>query len=212
MRRLATILIHPRETMRAILDGPRDRMVMPLVLLATASGMIGDGDVRGAQLALSKHSVGMQVLIGAGILVACLLVGVLLFYAFGWVATWVGRLFEGTGDGRSVRSAVAWGLVPVIWAILYRLPAALLHGGNVNSRTRGLDDGLLVIPSRFAGGCAVAMLLLVLELVVFGWYVFVASNTLAEAHRFSPMRGFATLLLSVLSPVVIVAAAILAFS
>jgi hypothetical protein len=122
----------------------------------------------------------------------------------------VGRLFEGTGNARSVRSAVAWGLAPAIWAVLIRFPAALM-GGNANSRARATGGAFVLEPTRFAGGCAMALVLLVIELAIFGWYVVVASSTLAEAHGFSPLRGFATLLLSILSPLVIVLAAVLAF-
>jgi hypothetical protein len=208
--RLAEILIHPRRTMRAILDGPPDRLAIPLVLAATVSVMLGDFDLRGFRGALASHRLVMILGIATAAIAACLVVAVLLFYVFGWVALWVGRLFEGTGNARSVRSAVAWGLAPVIWAVLVRFPAALM-GGNANMRARTSGDAFVLDPTRFAGGCAMALVLLVIELGIFSWYVVVASSTLAEAHGFSPMRGFATLLLSVLSPLVIVLAAVLAF-
>jgi hypothetical protein len=208
--RLVQIVIHPRRTMRAILDGPEDRMVIPLVLLAAVSAMLGDVDWRGVRGALASHGTVKMVLIAVCAVLAALLVAVLVFYLFAWVALWVGRLFDGTGEVRGVRSAVAWGLTPAIWAVLYRLPAALL-GGNANSRARMVNDAFVIDPTRFAGGCAMAIVLMVIELAVLAWYVVVASSTLAEAHSFSPLRGFATLALSVLSPLVIVIAAVLAF-
>jgi hypothetical protein len=60
------------------------------------------------------------------------------------------------------------------------------------------------------GGCTLAVMVLALELAINLWMVYVASCTLAEAHRFTSARGLATLLIAAALPLVITAAAALA--
>lgn len=204
-RRLAKILIRPRAVMREILDQPRDRMVLPLVLLAILSGYAGDID----RLEMDRVAQGLgqswPMVIGIFILVTAILVA--LFYGFAWLAALIGRtLFEGTGTAREVRSALAWGGAPVIWALLYRIPMMTrAEGGKIE-----LDQGLRIDPGHLGDGCLFALLFGFLELVMLVWTFIVASQTLGEAHRFSGWRGLGTLVALLVTPVIVIIAAVLA--
>jgi hypothetical protein len=203
---LATIMIRPRAVMRRILDAGRDRMIIPLVLLATISAIVGDlhsGERRALQVQ------GWQfALIVVGVLAGVTLLMLALFYLFSWAAFGLGKVLEGTGSPREVRSAMAWGLAPAIWAMLYRIPSAIFWPRSEGAALKIGDFSLNT--GREGMTCLVAAILGLLELTMFVWLVIVTSNTIGEAHRFSSWRGLATLLLVAISPAIIILAAVLA--
>jgi len=209
MTAIASIMIRPRATMRRILDAGRDRMVIPLVLLATLSAILGDLD-RSSLDAMRKLPVNFGLL-AVGICVGVSAFFLLLFYVFTWIAYGMGRLLEGTATPREVRSAMAWGLAPIIWSILYRLPAVIIWPGTMESRLRLHDSAQLSInPNLMGMGCIGSVIFAALELTMLIWYCVVASNTLGEANRFSAARGFGALVLTGISPAIILIAAVLA--
>ena len=206
LRNLAAVMIRPRATIRRILDGNRDRLIIPLVLLAICSGYLGDID-RGSLEMLKQRQPPIWMLLG--MLVGITLVLVAVFYLVSWAAYWLGRLMEGTGSPRDVRLAVAWGLAPGIWALLYRIPAAFLSSPQ-SLQTRLRVGDLKIEGGASAWGCALAVLIALLEGTVFVWWVAATANTVGEAHRFSSWRGLATVILVVVSPFIIILAAVLA--
>jgi hypothetical protein len=184
MRNLLAILYRPAETMQRILAQPRDRMVIPLVLLATLSDAFRKISIDELHKAppMTAKIIGIVVLV----CLAVLLVAVGVFYGMAWVVTMVGRLFEGEGTARGIRSALAWGLVPVVLSLLYRIPIAFL------SKTT-----------------AVVVVAIILQAILFLWWIALTSITVAEAHRFSAWTALGTLALSALAPLVVVGAAAL---
>jgi hypothetical protein len=209
MRHLASIMIRPRATIRRILDSGRDRMIVPLVLLATFSATLGDID-RSSFDALHRLPVPFGLVV-AGICLGVAAVFLLFFYVFSWIAYGMSRLLEGAATPREVRSAMAWALTPIIWAILYRLPAVILWPGTVASRMRvGKSAQVAIDPNLLGMGCIGSVIFGALELTTIVWYCIVASNTLGEANRFATGRGFGVLVLTAISPAIIIIAAILA--
>ncbi|HUP63172.1 MAG TPA: YIP1 family protein [Thermoanaerobaculia bacterium] len=205
LKRLATIMIRPRETMREILDAAGSRRVIPIVLVASLSAMAGDFDDRSFRHALRQE--GYIALIAAVVIIATTLLILGLLYLIAWVAQLIGRqVLEGTGTVADVRAALAWGMVPAIWALLYRIPVLfLVKREHVDF---GAEAGFRI--SRISEGCWTGLLLATLELIAFIWAVIVTSNTLGEAHRFSSWRGLATLAMTCAVPFVIIIAAVLA--
>ncbi|HEX6178523.1 MAG TPA: YIP1 family protein [Thermoanaerobaculia bacterium] len=204
MKRLATIMIRPRETMREILDSPGRRWVIPLVLATMISAVAGDFDVAGFRHAMQQKQL---VFLGPVIILVGSLVTIGLVYLFSWVASIIGRkVLEGTGNAADVRAAAAWGLVPAIWALLYRIPAIFL----VRRETADFGAGSFRISRLMAEGCWAGLLMGTLELITFVWVVVLTSNTVGEAHRFSSWRGFATLLMTWSVPLVVLIAGVLA--
>jgi hypothetical protein len=204
LRRLARIAIRPRTTMREIVDTPSDRMVLPLVVLAIVSGLLRDFHTRSFPGIETK-----TWLIICGAILGCIIVFVLLFYAFAWLAYVVARILEGTGDPSATRSALAWGTAPIIWALLYRLPVALLAPSANPARVGVHGRNISFTAGMLGDGCFSALLYAVVELALLIWYLVVASQTLAEAQRFSVWRGLGTLAIVAATPVVVMTAAFL---
>lgn len=198
------ILFRPRQTMRRILDSGRGgRWVIPIVLLAFLSRSSSTTDVTKATAALSDQSIVLLFVVGV---VASLLVTLLLFYGIAWLATVVGRLLDGTGSARDVRMALGWSCAPLLWSLLFRIPAPILLRRMGVQET---NDPAMLFEMISRGGCAIALVFLLLDVLFLIWYLVVASFTLAEAHKFSSGKGFAVLAISFLSPLIVVAAAVL---
>lgn len=209
-----SILVRPRRTMRRILEQRRDRAVIPLVLLATLSGFAGDfrlADLRATPVGTFSVPV---VLIIVLVILLVTLCAFLFFYFLAWIAVPIGHFLEGEGETRDVRLALAWGLAPLIAALFYRLPAMFLRPGTMGAgRTRvRLGDETLFVGASVPGDVWLwALVFAILEIGTLLWLVLVASSALAEAHRFSRARGLATLTLALISPLIVIISAVLAF-
>ena len=206
---LTTILVRPRQTIGSIVTESRSRVVVPLVLLATASAVIRD-----VRWQAYRHSPELHSMAPSGWIIACVLVGVFLaallfFYAFALVAWGVGRVLGGNAERRTVRLALAWSLAPVIWALLYRIPVALF-APSIVAKSAGIGDIITVFRSMAASMNATvvvtAVIVAVLNLAVALWAAVIASVALSEVNRFSIWRGAATLIFSLLAPLIVIAA------
>ena len=204
-RRLALIAIRPRTTMREILDGPGGRAVLPLVALATVSGFFGNAN-QNVRTGLKAAPMPWLIVIGAMAVAA--LVMFLLFYVLSWIAHVAGRFLEGQGSYADVRAALAWGLAPAIFALLYRVPVALF-GPSQNAEPVRIGDHFKFSPGLMSGGCLLGLLIGTLQLGVLVWCIVISSRTLGEAHRFSSWRGFGTLVIVGITPIVVMIAAFL---
>jgi len=154
-----------------------------------------------------------MVLLIAGVVVGVLLCSLLFFYFLAWIAVPIGHFMEGEGSKRDVRSALAWGLSPYIAALAYRIPALLFLPATLGEGGRRIrvHGETLILGSTGWDGWGRSLVFLALELGTLLWLLFVASSTMAEAHRFSRARGLGTLVLAVCSPMVVIVAAVLAF-
>ncbi len=207
LKDLARILYQPREAMRRILDSGRHRWAAEIVVLAYICSTIGDSDI----IVMDENLPGLKLLPKLAIVTLATIAGailwVLLLYFFSWVATLVGRKLEGEGTAADVRTALAWSLAPVIWAVILRIPLAvyrhrfLVQGGNE-----------MDILHRFVeqGGCTLAVIIGGVQLAVQAGVVVLASFCVGEALRFSTAKGFATVAISAAIPIVVVIAAVLA--
>ena len=205
---LGAVVIRPRATMARILEAPpRAWTVWLLFVLATLSGIFGDFDAPTAGELMEQQQGVVTALVVAGVILGLLVVIPALFWFYAWVPYLIGRFLGGTGDIRGVRAALAWGLAPAIWAMLYRIPVALWLGSvsTVNMR----DGNITFDPGRLAGGCGAALVIAVVELAVFVWCMVVMSNTVGEAHRFSAWHGLGTLVVAAIAPLVVILAAAL---
>ncbi|HYH08863.1 MAG TPA: YIP1 family protein [Thermoanaerobaculia bacterium] len=190
LRDFASVLIRPAETMRHVLDAHARRLVLPLAIAASISAVLGERD--------------REVSLLAGVLNVAVLVG--LFYVFAAIAYAAGRFLGGTGAARDVRAALAWGLMPVICAMVWRLPLAIVRPGTM---LIDVGDGGFHFSNAPAGGCLMMLLALAAELTVLAWTIIVSAHTVSEAHRFSWTRGLATIAMAAVAPVIIAIAALL---
>lgn len=205
---LAAICIAPRQTMRAILEGPDRRGALAIVIAAVVSFSLRDLDVGGFAEAGESLGVPAAMLISIVAIAGVVLFAMLFYFVISAAAALVGRwMLGGTGSVRDVRHAVAWGLAPQVWAIFFRLPilflwpdaVAMLRGGRGKIRVGDLE-----ITPFFSPDVPIYQVILIglVELGFLIWYLIVGSGTLGEAHGFSSMRGFANLLLAVVLPFV----------
>lgn len=207
---LAAVLVRPRATMARILAAPSPRAVLLLFFLAALSGMFGDFDAPQLQQVIHQSGGARVAWLVAGVVVCVIVAVTALLWFYSWVPLLLGRLvFGGTGEIRGVRASLAWGLAPPIWALLYRVPAAIWLAPSANPAVRMSGGEFGFDPGRLANGCGTAAIFALLEFAVFVWCAFTMSNTLAEAHRFSAWRAFATLVLAAIAPFIIAVAAFL---
>jgi len=115
-------------------------------------------------------------------------------------------LFKAEAPVADVRAAVAWGLVPAILSIVYRIPLAVYL-----SRLPLGSAGHARLLSEFVekGGCSVVVLVGTVQILFEAWVVFVASCTVAEAFRISSWKGLGVLAVSAAIPLTVVIAAVM---
>lgn len=106
--------------------------------------------------------------------------------------------------------ALGWGLAPLVWSLLHRIPATILM--QQMKVPASPDVGAVAFEAIERGGCAFAIGFLVLDVIFLIWYAFVAVSCLAEAHRLSTWKGLAVLAISCVAPLVIILAAALTLS
>jgi Yip1 domain len=212
LRNLATVLVRPRATMARILAEPRRGTVLLLLFaLAVVSGIFGDFDAPMMQQIVHQSGGGRVALMVAGVIVGMLVLLTALFWFYSWVPYLAGRFLGGTGDVHGVRAAIAWGLAPAIWALLYRVPAAIWLAPSVAATTMRVRNGAVAFdPGRFSQGCGVVLAFAIVEFLVFVWCVVVTSHTVAEAHQFSAWHAFGALVIAAVAPLIVMVAAFLA--
>lgn len=204
LRDLATVLVLPQQTMRRVLAG-NDRWTMQVVVLAFVCASVGD---------TNPHALG-DVLPGLGwsalaIIAVSLVVGalswVVALWLLAWIAGFAGRKLGGAAKTSDVRAAMAWGLTPVIWSIVYRIPLTVLISRFHVNPNMSVTAALIEFAGK--GGFSIVVVFLSLQLLFAAWCVWVGSFCLAEAEQFSPLKGLATIGITFGVPLVIVAAAV----
>jgi hypothetical protein len=202
---LWTILYRPRETIRRILDSGRDRWSIPVVFLAFFCASADDINIRG----IAQMLPGVKLLPTLDIVMLFLLLSattwVIALFLLSWIATPIGRLLGGTGSVSDVRAALAWGIVPLIWSVVYRIPAGI-YKNQIDVASVNVRQVLLNMLGH--GGCAVVVIVLALQAIFFLWSLVIATFTLAEAQRFSTEKGFVNLVIAIVLPVLVIAAAV----
>jgi hypothetical protein len=210
LRNLIRIVREPSAAMADLVSHPDERSVIRLLLLAALAALLKDISFP-ALVAASATTGGWRL---AGIMaIAVVAVGLLTFacfYAFSFVVTHVGRLFGGEGKWPAIRTGLAWGLAPLVWAIVYRLPMTLAARPSVPRIHSGPAGPLLDVLGSSHSGWALTLILVVLEIVILLWILLLSSLGVAEAHRISYWNGLATLVLAASTPIVITIAAVLA--
>ena len=133
-----------------------------------------------------------------------------MLYLFAWIATIAGRkLLGGTGSHADVRAAMAWGLVPVIWSPVYRIPFAL-YAHRFQAVATSVRPEKLLFDFLSTGGCSLLVVYMAVQLLFTIWCFWVGSHGVAEAQQFSPAKGFANIAIALAAPLIIIAAAIAA--
>jgi len=209
LKYLVTILYQPRETMQRILASAH-RWSWEIAALACVCASVNDINVDAA----AKELPGLRLGPGLALVALGLILGaigwVISLYIVAWIATPVGRLLGGTGSVRDVRAALAWGLVPVIWSVVYRLPLTIfarnLHEGPQT------DPRQLLMRFLSHGGCSVIVLYFFFQTLFAIASVVIGSFTVAEAQHFSTEKGFVNVVVAIVLPFLVIGAAVFTFT
>lgn len=208
LRDLLTILYRPRETMRAILE-KRDRWSAQVVMLAFLCASVNDADVRNVEDFLPGLHPLTIAFFGVLLMLLFAACWVLVVYLLSFLVTFAGHLLGGSGARPDVSAAISWGLVPLIWSVIFRIPIAIYQSKlDIGPRIAG-REGLMDFVSR--GGCAFVVATFAMQIVAFALWLLITSNTVAEAQRFSTAKGLANVAITIAAPVLIIGAAVFAF-
>lgn len=204
LRDLVTVLVQPQQTMRRVLDGS-DRWTFQVVVLAFVCASVGDANPHALTEALPGLGWSALAVIALSIVVGSL-TWVIGLWLLAWIAGFVGRKLGGTAKMSDVRAAMAWGLVPVIWSLVYRIPLTILVSRfHVNPN---INVAQTLIDFAGKGGLSIVIVFLALQLLFAAWSVWVGSFCLAEAEQFSPLTGLGVIAITFSIPFVIAAAAV----
>jgi hypothetical protein len=207
---LLSILYRPRETMRRILDSGPDRWAIQIVLLAFVCASVSDIDPRKLSAALPSVKLPFVLAIAVLSIVVGAAVWVCALFLFSWIAAPVGRMMGGVGTAPDVRAALAWGMVPAIWSVLYRIPLAVYKNRFPVPTEANVRETLMQFLAH--GGCSLIVVLIACQIALGIWSIYIASSTLGEAHRFSTGQGFVNLIIAVALPVLVIGAAVFTFA
>lgn len=207
-RDLVTVLVTPQTTMRRVLAG-RDRWVPQIVILAFLCASVQDSNPRHLDRALPGMGFSVIALVALGLIAGALLWFLALFL-LSWIATFAGRKLGGSATTTDVRAAMAWGLVPILFSPLYRIPFSVLERHIVVPQQK-VSVVPVLLDFAAGGGCSYVVLYLTLQSVFAVWSLVVASFCVAEAEQFPPSKGFATIAITLAVPAVVIAACVAAF-
>ena len=208
LKYLVTILYRPRETMRRILDSGGSRWTAQVIILASLCASVSDMDASH----YGKFLPGITLMPIMAIVVLGFVVQAISWIVFALfvaaIALPVGRFLGGKAAFRDITAALAWGLVPTIGSPLYRLPFAII-GSRLHVAQTHAPKQLFDVISH--GGCSFIIIYLFFQLLFEIGCIVLGSFTLAEAQQFSTQKGAANVLIALVLPFAVAAAAVFSF-
>lgn len=195
LSRLWTIWYQPRSTVREGLENPSPALEIVVAAFFGISGFLDHAE---------KENFGDYWSLGLVFALAITvgpLVGVLSLYLMSALLRWTGRLFGGLASYSELRTAVAHGWIPFVWAGSLQATVFFLYG----KRTFTIDNSSDIGGFAFLKGMFVGLLPIWILLGV--WIVVIAVQCLSEAQGFSAWMALANYLLSFV--VMVVAAFVL---
>lgn len=180
----------PRETVRQQLDTDPWRHVLLLAALAGMSGNLGNQSI-----AYSEELPGRLFTMGS-LALAGAVFGLAWIFIMGWLVGLTGRMIGGVGYALDCRCALAWSSVPGIWLTPLYLAMGLYY--------------LVAGPYAFVGGAprpgqsvfeifpVWILVVMAVSVIVVIWQLVITCQAVGESHRFSSLRGFGALLLTLL--------------
>lgn len=185
--------LHPRQTMRQIIDTDPNRNV---VLLAAVSG-IGETLSNAAFNSKGDHASLMIIFLTS--VTAGPIVGIISLYIIGEFLLCTGKWIGGLAEANEIRSAFAWSGVIGIWAMILWVPEILLFGKELFTTETPQIDASTALTTFF-------WLFAVIELSIIIWGFVAFLKCLSEVQGFSFCKAVLNTLLpmSVLVPLFII--------
>jgi hypothetical protein len=168
---LFTIWVRPRETVRRIVTESPGKFVVFFACILGVNRLLGRASLRDLGEEMSFH----LILIAA--LVVGPLVGLLMVWLWGLLFWWTGRWIRGVGTRKEIRTAIVWGLFPLVVATFIWIPQIIVLGPELFQKETPAPGGGVV---RAPGVIAFAILQLVLGV----WAIVLVFNTVAEVQGY----------------------------
>ena len=135
--------LHPRRTIRRIVETNPDRLVL---LLAAVGGIVealinASSDSKGENMSL--QAILLTSLIGGP------LMGVIGLWLGGALLRWTGGWIGGQADSRRIRATLAWANVPLVWSLLLWIPALLLFGAELFATATPIIDASTMLSGLY---------------------------------------------------------------
>lgn len=183
-----TMWYKPRETVRKIVKYNPKYLVLPLAMIGGFAQVIDRAAVRSLGDQLSVSTIFIFALVGGPLL------GILSLYVFSALLRWTGKWIGGKASSEHIRTALAWSIVPSVWALILLVPELALFGKELfTSITPKIDSSLTLIALLFLFGA--------IEIGIGIWSFIISLKSIGEVQGFSAWKA---LLNSVLSGLVIV--------
>lgn len=175
----------PKETMREILDVDPNRHVL---VLSAVAGIVEAFDWATDNNLGDSYSLFVVLLI---CFASGPIVGLVFVHLVAWLLRKTGNWLGGKASFIETRSAIAWSSVPIIWTLLFWIPAIAIFGNKLFQNVDiDLQSDFLLIPP---------LIIVAIAAVVIGiWFLFVFFNCLGEAHRFSAWKALAATIIGLL--------------
>lgn len=183
------VWIHPRRTLRSVLETAPKEHVAWILLLTSAASSLDNAFYQGEGDSISSGLIVLRALtIGSWL-------GLLGYWIFAHIISWCGEWFGGRGDTVQIRAALAWGSLPkacslIFWGILVWAAGSGIFGSQIadlESEDLGLGQAL--------GGLLAIAFIPTLQI----WSLVLLCHTIAEAQGFkSAWRGLLNLVVAFL--------------
>lgn len=176
------IWIKPYETLSQVVEEYHPKIVLFLVYIT--------GIVMSLNLSLNtasgdSRSIGF-IIIQA--LIRGILFGFLGWFIFSGLIYWVGKMFNGTGSFKRVRTTYAWAQIPMLVQLIILWPLNYLVFGNELFTSQQV---FLTVPMM-----ALNLVTMILEFILIIWSLVMISRSVSVGHHLSGGKGFLTLFLS----------------
>ena len=172
-----SIWFRPRATIQHIVDTELEKQVVALAALSGIVQALDNASGRSLGDALPFPVVlGLAFILGP-------IFGLIGVYLWAWLLRWTGRWLGGQATLPQLRTAIAWGSIPMIAAGVPLLLSLLLLGPELfTEQTPRLDAE----PTR----SLVFLGLVVVQLVMALWGIVTLLKTVAQVQGFSVWRAF----------------------
>ncbi len=198
------IWVHPRATIRHIVETDASRYVIPLAMIAGVTNVLDNA---------SQRSYGDDFGIIGVLLLALIagpLGGVFSLYITGGLLKWSGGLLGGIGESDEVRAAIAWSsLIRSIGAVLL-IPNLILFGAEFFTKETPIMDAKVDANPLYAVlvvSTSVAVIVAAIVLTI--WYIVAFLHALGEVHQFSAWKALGAVIIGfgvIIVPILIVVA------
>ena len=184
----------PRATIQQVIDTNPERLVM---ILAAVSGFSTALD------RASTKSLGDKLDLPVIFLLAVFLgsiSGIIGLYIGSALIRWTGTWIGGKASSQSIRAAIAWSSVPIIWALILWLPKLAIFGKELFTTETPVVDANPSLVFLLLGFVAI-------EILIGVWVIVVFVKCLGQVQNFSSWKALVNVVLSglvIIVPVVVI--------